>query len=120
VKEDGEPNLEGAKPFVARVLEQLLPDRALDLINVNIPETPRGVAWTRQSVRHYAGRVVPDQDPLGRQHYWFTVAPIEAADEGTDRWAFEHDLVSVTPLRLDLTDNVALAASRLVHPFGEG
>lgn len=119
VNEEGEPNLERAKPFVARVLEQLLPDRALNLVNVNIPDEPRGVAWTRQSVRHYDGRVVPDQDPMGRQHYWFTVAPIEETEEGTDRWAFERDLVSVTPLRLDLTDNVALAASRLVHPFGE-
>lgn len=117
VGETGEPDLERAKPFVARVLEQLLPDRALNLINVNIPEEPRGVAWTRQSVRHYDGKIVPDQDPMGRQHYWFTVAPVEETEEGTDRWAFEHDLVSVTPLRLDLTDTAALATSRLAHPF---
>jgi 5'-nucleotidase len=118
VGEDGEPNLERAKPFVARILEQLLPDLSLNLINVNIPDEPRGVAWTRQSVRHYAGRIVPGQDPMGRQHYWFTVVPVEETEEGTDRWAFEHDLVSVTPLRLDLTDTVALAASRIAHPFG--
>ncbi len=118
VDEHGEPNLERAKPFVARILEQLLPDRTLNLINVNIPDEPRGVAWTRQSVRHYAGRIVPGQDPMGRQHYWFTVVPVEEAEEGTDRWAFEHDLVSVTPLRLDLTDTGALAASRIAHPFG--
>lgn len=118
VDEHGEPNLERAKPFVARILEQLLPDRTLNLINVNIPDEPRGVAWTRQSVRHYAGRIVPGQDPMGRQHYWFTVVPVEEAEEGTDRWAFKHDLVSVTPLRLDLTDTGALAASRIAHPFG--
>lgn len=118
VGEDGEPNLERAKPFVAQILDQLLPDRTLKLVNVNIPDEPRGVAWTRQSVRHYAGRIVPGQDPMGRQHYWFTVVPVEETEEGTDRWAFEHDLVSVTPLRLDLTDTGALAASRIAHPFG--
>jgi 5'-nucleotidase len=116
--DDGEPDLERVKPFVGRVLEELLPDRALNLVNVNIPDEPRGVAWTRQSVRHYDGRVVPDQDPMGRQHYWFTVAPVEETEEGTDRWAFDHHLVSVTPLRLDLTDTVTLAASLLTHPFG--
>ena len=41
---------------------------------------------------------------MGRKHFWFTVIPLEPADEGTDRWAVEHGLVSMTPLRLDLTD----------------
>jgi 5'-nucleotidase len=35
--------------------------------------------------------------------------PLEAPDEGTDRWAVEHGWVSLTPLRLDLTDEEALA-----------
>ena len=114
---EGAPDVERAKPYVSRVLEQLLPDPGLNLVNVNIPEAPRGIAWTRQSVRHYDGRVVSDQDPMGRQHYWFTVVPIEETEAGTDRWAFERDLVSVTPLRLDLTDAVALAAASTAHPF---
>ena len=42
---------------------------------------PRGVIWTRQSVRHYDGKVVPGKDPMGRAHYWFTVVPIESAEE---------------------------------------
>jgi 5'-nucleotidase len=40
---------------------------------------------------------------MGREHFWFTVDPIEDVEEGTDRWAVQHGLVSVTPLRLDLT-----------------
>jgi 5'-nucleotidase len=47
---------------------------------------------------------------MGRTHYWFTVVPVQAAEEGTDRWAFEQGYVSMTPLRLDLTDERKLAA----------
>lgn len=46
---------------------------------------------------------------MGRQLYWFTVIPMEETEEGTDRWAVEHGFVSMTPLRLDLTDVSALA-----------
>jgi 5'-nucleotidase len=34
---------------------------------------------------------------------------LEPAEEGTDRWAVENGYVSMTPLRLDLTDEAALA-----------
>jgi 5'-nucleotidase len=76
---------------------------------VNLPERPKGIRWTRQSVRHYDGKVVPDKDPMGRSIFWFTVIPLEGAAEGTDRWAVEHNWVSITPLRLDLTDEADLA-----------
>jgi 5'-nucleotidase len=34
--------------------------------------------------------------------------PLDPAEEGTDRWAVENGFVSVTPLRLDLTDEKEL------------
>jgi len=101
---DAEPQFDTLEPFVERALELLLPDASLRLVNVNLPQQPTGVAWTRVSVRQYDGWVVPGKDPIGREHFWFTVKPLEPAEEGTDRWALEHDLVSMTPLRLDLTD----------------
>jgi 5'-nucleotidase len=114
---DSEPDFETLKPWVDRVLELLLPARELPLVNVNLPaSTPRGVLWTRQSVRHYDGKVVPGRDPMGRVHYWFTVVPLESAEEGTDRWAMERGCVSMTPLRLDLTDEATLADAAARHP----
>jgi 5'/3'-nucleotidase len=83
--------------------------KTLSLVNVNLPERPKGIRWTRQSVRHYDGKVVPDKDPMGRSIFWFTVTPLEGAAKGTDRWAVEHNWVSITPLRLDLTDEADLA-----------
>ena len=113
-----EPDFAVLKPWVARVLEHLLPATDLTLVNVNLPATsPRGVLWTRQSVRHYDGKVVPGKDPMGRSNYWFTVVPIEEVEEGTDRWAIEHGYVSMTPLRLDLTDEKALSRIGQQYPL---
>lgn len=106
-----EPEFGHLEPWVAKVLALLLPEDALKLVNVNFPErTPRDLQWTRQSVRHYDGKVVPGKDPMGREHFWFTVIPLEQPDAGSDRWAVEQGFVSMTPLRLDLTDDQGLAA----------
>lgn len=113
---NGEPDFEQLKPHVMDVLRVLLPDASLPLVNVNFPLAPRGSLWTRQSVRHYDGKVVPVTDPMGRRLYWFTVVPIEETEEGTDRWAVERGLISMTPLRLDLTDGPALERAKVTRP----
>jgi 5'-nucleotidase len=103
-----EPQFDSIRPWVTKVLELLLPETDLPLVNVNFPENPTGMSWTRQSSRRYDGKVVPGKDPMGRQHYWFTVTPVKEADQGTDRWAVQQGLISITPLRLDLTDEKQL------------
>lgn len=110
-----EPNFVQSKPHIAEALQLALTEKELPLLNVNLPCKPRGVCWTRQSFRHYDGKIVPAKDPMGRQHYWFTVVPIEEIEEGTDRWAIEHNFTSITPLRLDLTDEAALQLARRRH-----
>jgi 5'-nucleotidase len=98
-------------PWVERALEVLFHQDWPALVNVNFPRgEPRGMYWTAQAVDHYDGKVVPGTDPMGREHYWFTVVPIERHREGTDLWAFEQGHVSLTPLRLDLTNHDELAA----------
>ncbi|GGH09040.1 5'/3'-nucleotidase SurE [Sphingobacterium alkalisoli] len=103
-----EPDFESLESYVERTLELLLQDNELALYNVNFPANPTDIVWTRQSVRLYDGTIIPGTDPMGRKHYWFTVSPLEPADEGTDRWAVENDMVSITPLRLDLTHEITL------------
>lgn len=102
------PDFDALAPFVQQTLDLLLKDDKLALYNVNFPHQPRGIMWTRQSVRLYDNKIEPAMDPMGRKHYWFTVIPLEAAEEGTDRWAVENGYVSITPLRLDLTDEAEL------------
>jgi 5'-nucleotidase len=100
-----QPSFELLKPWAATVLKQLLEAPELTLINVNFPDqAPRGTRWTCQSVRHYDGKVVPAKDPMGRTHYWYTVVPVEGTEERSDRRAIDDGYVSMTPLRLDLTD----------------
>lgn len=106
---EDEPDFAALTPFVERVLKTLLAKTDLRLVNVNFPEKPRGVRWTRQAVEQYDGEVFPAHDPLGRDVYWFTVKPLINPTEGTDRWAVDHGYVSMTPLRLDLTDERVLA-----------
>lgn len=103
-----EPDFEALAPFIEQSLELLLNMPALCLYNVNFPPQPSDVRWTRQSVRLYDGHITPGMDPMGRKHYWFTVSPLEPAEEGTDRWAVENGHVSITPLRLDLTNEAEL------------
>jgi 5'-nucleotidase len=98
------------KPWVHRVLQILFEEPSLSLVNVNVPRTPRGLIWTRASIRQYDGVIVPTTDPRGRELYWFTVKPLEGAEECTDRWAIEQSWISLTPLRVDLTDESALHA----------
>jgi 5'-nucleotidase len=113
-----EPAFDVLAPYVHRVLECLLLQAPwLKLVNVNFPRQPKGLMWTRQSVRQYDGEVVPGEDPMGRKHFWLTVRPIEETEEGTDRWAAKEGWVSLTPLELDLTDHGALERVRSEHPL---
>jgi 5'-nucleotidase len=106
---DEEADFSALDPWLTDVLGLLLDENCPRLVNVNFPREPRGMRWTAQAVDQYNGRVVAGHDPMGRQHYWFTVIPLERHAEGTDLWAVEQGYVSLTPLRLDLTDHDELA-----------
>ncbi len=111
-----EPDFEALRPALEEALRLLIQDNRPELVNVNFPpHPPRGIRWTRQSVRHYDGEVVAAKDPSGRPHFWFVVKPLEAADEDSDRWAVEHGYTSVTPLRIDLTEEAHLTAGLERH-----
>ncbi len=77
-------------------------------LNVNFPAVPwegiKGVALTRLGHRLYRDELVARQDPRGRPYYWIGgLPPHGRADHGTDIWAMENHLISITPLNLDMT-----------------
>ena len=83
------------------------------LLNVNVPNLPpdqlRGVRATRLGKRHPSQPVVPATTPYGETVYWIGPAGLaNDASTGTDFDAIEQGYVSVTPLRLDLTDQARL------------
>ena len=87
------------------------------LLNVNVPDIPatalRGQAVTRLGRRHKAEPVVRQQNPRNETVYWVGAAgAAQDAGEGTDFHAVANDMVSITPLQIDLTRYTQLPALR--------
>src|SRR5919199_255413 len=80
--DDETSDLSTLQPWVDRTLETLLEDDEPRLVNVNFPAEPHDLMWTAQAVDQYNGKIVGDEDPMGRPVFWFTVAPLEELKEG--------------------------------------
>jgi 5'-nucleotidase len=83
------------------------------LLNVNVPNCPlqdiRGVAITRLGKRRYRERLTKGSDPFGRPYYWIAgFADHQENQAGTDGWALDRQMISITPFFLDLTDHARL------------
>jgi len=101
-----------AREFVERRLDALARPY---LLNVNIPNLPyeqiRGIRPARLGKRHESEAVIRSKDPHGREIFWIGPAGrAKDAGEGTDFHAVANGFVSVTPLQVDLTHAVQLAA----------
>ncbi len=97
-----------AARLAQRVLERGLP--ADTLLNVNFPSCAwsevKGAHITRLGRRVYQDELVRRQDPQGRDYFWIGgLPPTGIPDHGTDIWAVENNLVSITPLSLDWTSH---------------
>ena len=87
------------------------------LLNVNVPDIGpqalRGMEVTRLGKRHKAEPVVKMQTPRGDTAYWIGPAGGAAdAGPGTDFHAVANLRVSITPLRMDLTNSAQIARTR--------
>ncbi len=85
------------------------------LLNVNIPNLPyeqiKPFKVCRLGRRHAAEKVVSQTSPHGETMYWIGGAGAAKDDaEGTDFHATVQGHVSVTPLKVDLTDHEGLAS----------
>lgn len=96
-----------AKQLVLKLKTHRLPSQTI--LNVNVPNVPikelKGMQVTRLGTRHCAEQVVKDQDPRGRPIYWIGPPGLEAdCGIGTDFYAINAGMVSITPLHLDMTN----------------
>jgi 5'-nucleotidase len=101
-------HLRDLEPNVERVLRTLLPRTDLRFLNVNLPPKPRGMRWVRQAVEEYDGEIVPANDPYNRPIFWLAVTKLKRHAPETDLWAFEQGYITITPLRVDMTDRSLL------------
>lgn len=102
-----DPAVQFSEALVQQVARHGLPPDSF--LNVNVPNLPaaslRGVEVTRQGARRYVNRLEKRSDPRGRDYYWLTGSPESASEpEGTDVRAIADGKISVTPLRLDMTN----------------
>jgi 5'-nucleotidase len=100
-----------AVQLAERILKSGLPEGTI--LNVNVPssnkKTIAGIQFTSLSQRRYHKPVVEKIDPRGGSYFWIAGERISwARKEPSDHNAVEKNMVSVTPLHLDLTDYEAL------------
>jgi len=102
-----------AREIVQQMQAQRMVGAAPWLLNVNIPNRPfdelRPLRLCRLGRRHSAERVIEQQSPRGETMYWIGGAGAAKDDaEGTDFHATAQGHVSMTPLKVDLTDHDGL------------
>ena len=99
-----------------RILRQLLDagPQPGTLVNINFPYCPadevKGIRVTRQGKLDHGLIIDERADGRGFPYYWLRFGERKGAfDEGTDIHAMRNGYISVTPLKLDLTDYEAQA-----------
>jgi 5'-nucleotidase len=105
---DFEPIVNFCAQLAKMVIDHGLP--ANTLLNVNLPNVAwpeiKGVELTRLGLRVYRDELVERVDPRGRPYYWIGgLPPKGVAEHGTDIWALENNLISITPINLDMTSH---------------
>jgi len=100
-----------AKQLAERMMKSGLPEGTI--LNVNVPSSKKeaiaGIQFTSLSQRRYHKPVVEKIDPRGGSYFWIAGERESwARKKPSDHDAVEKNLVSVTPLHLDLTDYMAL------------
>jgi 5'-nucleotidase len=112
-----------AARFVARFVNQF---DALEIdpsvfININFPpdrlkigrtDPYRKWTFTRQGCRQYKDIIIRKTDPRGKPYYWIGGRPEWRMTRGSDFAAVNRGVVSITPLKLNFTDNTSLEKLR--------
>ncbi len=108
---------EFAAKLTAKVLQEGLPKGVL--LNVNIPPGEiRGVQWAHQGIKSARSLIHEGIDPRGRAYFWIGEQQIVwNEDANSDYAAIKQGLVSLTPLRADLTAYTALEQLRNWNEF---
>jgi broad specificity polyphosphatase/5'/3'-nucleotidase SurE len=118
-------NLSGANPYnvaagsARQIVEQLIAEDRVHaplLLNINLQgEEPLGIRVAPMSLvmgtQGYQRRVSPG----GQVYLWHQwVAPEDDPVEGTDLYWYSRGYITVTPLKIDQTDNAAVSEMELL------
>jgi 5'-nucleotidase len=97
-----------AKQITRKAIDEGLPKGTL--LNVNVPKgEPKGIRITKQGFKNARPIITEHIDPRGKPYYWIgELREGFHAEGGTDFEAIDENFVSVTPMRSDLTNHIAI------------
>ena len=81
--DDETPDFSGLEPWIEKVSASFCSTKpARGSSTSTSRSSPKGLRWTSQAVDQYDGKIVPGKDPMGREHFWFTVVAARATGRG--------------------------------------
>lgn len=109
---DGDFHFREAAKIVYRIAKYLLDRKLPDgiTLNINIPPPPfRGLKITKVGIKRYDPEIIEKKDPRENSYYWIGRGnPIVIGDDETDVKAAQKGNITISPLRIDLTDYEAM------------
>ncbi len=111
--EPGTPMIRAAR-FTAKLIRKhhKLELDSSTFLNVNLPpdngRAYRDFEFTKLGVRQYKDIIIHKVDPRGKDYYWIGGRPKWKATKGSDFEAVRRGKISISPLKLNFTDNESL------------
>ncbi|NIA22617.1 MAG: 5'/3'-nucleotidase SurE [Proteobacteria bacterium] len=105
------PDFSGVKKYFEPIFYKLY-DKIKEndaVMNINFPNVPadeiKGIKFTKLGTRKYDDAIIKVNDPRGNDYYWIGGhKPDWKKEKGSDYDAVFNNYISITPLKIDLTD----------------
>ena len=103
-----DPDFGKAKIYTARIFQALLENNLppYTCLNINIPTgIPKGIKFCRQAKGKWIEEFDKRNDPQNRPYFWLTGSfqNFEEDAKDTDLYALERHMVSIVPVKVDMT-----------------
>ena len=109
-KVDNNINWQETQKYVKVIVQKVLQNDPFKnekkFLNVNIPnDTIKGIKVTKLGNKKYSNEAFLHHDPRGREYFWIGLPALEFEYEpNSDLGAISDGFVSITPIKMDMTD----------------
>jgi len=115
-KEDNTVDWAQTKKYVRAITQKVLKNDPFKgerkFLNVNIPNDEiKGIKVTKLGYKEYTNEAFLHHDPRGREYFWIGLPALEFEyEEWSDLGAVSDGFVSITPIKMDMTDYAEIPA----------
>jgi len=109
-KADDDINWDETKKYVRAITQKVLKNdpfkKERKFLNVNIPNDKiKGIKVTKLGTKSYSNEAFLHHDPRGQEYFWIGLPALEFEyEENSDLGAISDGFVSITPIKMDMTD----------------